>query len=127
MRAGETSLSRLSSVSSCSRSSCPSGSSPSLMDEGGILQFADDILHGRTLYRDVVVYAFPGVFYVTAAAFAVAGTSVGTARSLAALLFAIATAAVYLLARWSHGRRDALAIVLLFVCYRVWAFPHWHM
>jgi len=99
----------------------------SLMDEGGILQFADDILHGRTLYRDVVVYAFPGIFYLTAAAFAVAGTTVGTARSLAALLFAIASAAVYLLARWSHGRRGALAIVLLFVCYRVWAFPHWHM
>jgi 4-amino-4-deoxy-L-arabinose transferase-like glycosyltransferase len=101
--------------------------SVNLMDEGAILQIADGILHGHHPYADAMHYAFPGVFYLTAAAFAVGGTTVETARTLAAALFALASALVYLLARWSHGRRGALAAVLAFLVYRVWAYPHWQM
>ena len=41
----------------------------SMLDEGAILQMSSDILQGRHLYRDAIHYAFPGVFYATAAAF----------------------------------------------------------
>src|SRR5438093_1266360 len=99
----------------------------SLLDEGAILQIAADVRQGHRLYTEAVHYAFPGVFYLTAAAFAVAGTSIETARMLAILLFALASGVVYLIARWSCGRRGALAVVTLFLVYRVWAYPHWQV
>ena len=99
----------------------------SLVDEGAILQIAADVAQGHRLYTEAVHYAFPGVFYLTAAAFAVAGTSIETARMLAILLFALASGVVYLIARWSCGRRGALAVVTLFLVYRVWAYPHWQV
>jgi len=99
----------------------------SLVDEGAILQIAADLGQGHRLYADAVHYAFPGIFYLTAVAFALAGTSVETARCLAVLIFAAAAGVVYLIARWSWGRRGALAIVALFLVYRVWAYPHWQV
>jgi hypothetical protein len=96
-----------------------------LLDEGTILQMAAEILAGKHLYADAVHYAFPGVFYLTALAFAVGGTSIGTARTLVIALFAIAAAAVFLMARWSHSRRGALVVLIVFLAYRVWAYPHW--
>ena len=98
-----------------------------LVDEGAILQIAADIGQGHRLYADAVHYAFPGIFYLTAAAFALAGTSVETARALAVLIFAVAAGVVYLIARWSWGRRGALGILALFLVYRVWAYPHWQV
>src|SRR5262249_59806013 len=46
---------------------------------------------------------------------------------LAVLIFAAAAGVVYLIARWSWWRRGALAIVALFIVYRVWAYPHWQV
>ena len=99
----------------------------SMIDEGAILQIAAEILDGRMPYRDAIHYAFPGIFYLLAGAFAVAGTSTETARALACGLFAVATVASYLIARWWYGRPGACAVVLLFLVYRVWAYPHWQM
>src|SRR6266404_9727077 len=98
-----------------------------LLDEGAILQTADDLRRGLRLYVDAVHLPFPGIFYLTAWAFALGGTSMSTARTLAALVFAAAAGVVYLIARWSHSRAGALAVVLAFVAYRVWAYPHWHI
>jgi len=99
----------------------------SMGDEGIILQISDDLLRGRHLYVDAVHYLFPGVFYLTAAAFALFGTSVETARSLAILLFSVTCGIAYLISRWWYTRRGALVIVALFLGYRVWAYPHWQM
>ncbi|HXQ21647.1 MAG TPA: hypothetical protein VN812_08235, partial [Candidatus Acidoferrales bacterium] len=99
----------------------------SLTDEGLIFQIADDLLHGHRLYSDAVHYAFPGIFYLTAAAFALFGTSFETARSLAIVLFAVTCGVAYLIARWWCTRRDALIVVVIFLLYRVWAYPHWQM
>lgn len=99
----------------------------SLTDEGLILQIADDLLRGRHLYVDAVHYAFPGVFYLTAAMFAIFGTSIETARSLTIGLFAITCGLAYLIARWWYTWRGALIVVVLFLSYRVWAYPHWQM
>jgi hypothetical protein len=98
-----------------------------LTDEGAILAEAADILAGRRLYVDVVHPAFPGVFFLTAAAFAIGGATFETARTLACLIFAGTTGVAYLVGRWWLRRAGALALVLLFVLYRVWAFPHWQM
>ena len=98
-----------------------------LMDEGAILQIAADMVSGKRLYTDAAHYAFPGVFWLTAAAFRVWGTSIETARTLALVLFAGTAAVVYLIARWWHGRLGALGVVVVFLAYRVWAYPHWQM
>ena len=99
----------------------------SMADEGVILQIADDLRRGHHLYVDAVHYALPGVFYLTAAAFALFGTSVETARSLTIFLFAATCGIAYLISRWWYTRRGALAVVGLFLGYRVWAYPHWQM
>ena len=98
-----------------------------LTDEGAILQDATDILAGRRMYVEAIHPAFPGVFYLTAAAFAVGGETFDTARILAGAIFAAAVASAYLIGRWWLRPLGALALVLLFVDYRVWAFPHWQM
>jgi hypothetical protein len=99
----------------------------SMIDEGAILQVSAEILNGRLPYRDAIHYAFPGIFYVLAGAFAVAGTSTETARAVACGLFAVTTVAAYLIARWWYGRAGACGVVLLFLIYRLWAYPHWQM
>ncbi|MGH7893377.1 MAG: glycosyltransferase family 39 protein [Candidatus Binatia bacterium] len=97
------------------------------MDEGGVLQVGADLLRGRRLYADAVMYAFPGIFWLAAGVFAAFGATMEVARATAVVVFAATCGVVYLLARWSHGRRGALAMVVLMLCYRVWAFPHWQM
>jgi len=98
-----------------------------LTDEGAILQDATDILAGRRMYVDAIHPAFPGVFYLTAAVFAVGGATFDTARTFACLLFAVTTGLAFAIGRWWLRPAGALALVVLFVDYRVWAFPHWHM
>jgi hypothetical protein len=99
----------------------------SLLDEGAVLQIAADVAHGKVPYRDGFHYVFPGVFYLTAGAFGVAGTSVETARALACTIFACATAVAYLVARWFVPRPTALAIAGMLLVYRVWAYPQWQL
>jgi 4-amino-4-deoxy-L-arabinose transferase-like glycosyltransferase len=98
-----------------------------LTDEGAILQDAVDILAGRRMYVDAIHPAFPGVFYLTAAAFALGGATFDTARVLACAIFAAAVASAYRIGRWWLRPLGALALVVLLVDYRVWAFPHWQM
>src|SRR5713101_1371065 len=62
----------------------------SLLDEGYILALADEVNRGKLLYRDVYVDApLPGAFYLVAAWFRVAGTSIWSSRLLAVALFAL--------------------------------------
>jgi len=99
-----------------------------LLDEGYILSIADDINRGRVLYRDVTVDApFPGAFYFLAWWFRLTGSSVESSRVLAVVGFAVYNAALFRIARELLPRLWALAFVVLLLCYRVWAFPHWHI
>src|SRR5262247_1954357 len=84
-----------------------------LTDEGAILQDATDILAGRKMYVDSIHPAFPGVFYLTAAAFTVGGATFETARTLACLIFALTAALAYGIGRWWLRPLGALALVLL--------------
>jgi hypothetical protein len=99
----------------------------SVADEGAVLLMAADVLRGRLPYVDGFHYALPGVFYLAAAAFALAGESIETARALAAVVFGVACGATYGIMRWWWGRPGALLVVLLLVAYRVAAYPHWQM
>jgi 4-amino-4-deoxy-L-arabinose transferase-like glycosyltransferase len=97
-----------------------------LLDEGYVLQIADDINRGRILYRDVVVDApFPLSFELLAAWFRIFGTSVFSSRLLAVLFFALYASSFYCLSREVLRRTHALLFVWLILCYRLWAFPHW--
>src|SRR4029453_5746433 len=98
-----------------------------LSDEGAILEIADELLRGRRLYADVQYPAFPGVLLVTAALFRLFGSSFATARIFAAGVFAGTVGVMFLMARWSLSRCAAVAVALLCLVYRVWAYPHWHM
>src|SRR5207248_29132 len=61
-----------------------------LLDEGYLLELADEVNRGKLLYRDVYVDApLPGAFYVLAAWFRIAGTSIWSSRLLAVALFAL--------------------------------------
>jgi hypothetical protein len=99
-----------------------------LLDEGYVLALADDINRGKVLYRDVDVAApFPGVFYLLAWWFRVAGTSVWSSRLLAVAIFAVHVTLVVRIAREFLPARHTLGLLVLLLCYRIWAFPHWHM
>jgi hypothetical protein len=99
-----------------------------LLDEGYILQIADDVNRGNVLYRDVNVDApFPGAFYLLAWWFRIAGTSVLSSRVLAVAGFAVFATATFRIARALLSRPFAFGVLAMVFCYRVWAFPHWHI
>ena len=99
-----------------------------LLDEGYILQIADDVNRGNVLYRDVNVDApFPGAFYLLAWWFRIAGTSVLSSRVLAVAGFAVFATATFRIARALLSRPWALGVLAMVLCYRVWAFPHWQI
>jgi len=99
-----------------------------LLDEGYILAIADDVNRGAVLYRDVNIDApFPGAFYLLAWWFRLAGTSILSSRVLAVAGFAVFAAASFRIARALLSRPWALGVLALLFCYRVWAFPHWHI
>src|SRR3989442_5174324 len=61
-----------------------------LLDEGYLLQLADEVNRGNLLYRDVYVDApLPCAFYAMAAWFRIAGTSIWSSRLLAVAFFAL--------------------------------------
>src|SRR2546425_11391415 len=100
----------------------------SLLDEGYLLTLAQEIARGKLLYRDVYVdNPFPGAFYLVAAWLRVAGTSIWSSRLLAVGAFTIFTTLLFRAARAVMPRAGALAFAALLLCYRVWAFPHWHI
>lgn len=99
-----------------------------LLDEGYILEIADDINRGKVLYRDVNVDApFPGAFYLLAWWFRLAGTSVLSSRVLAVAGFAAFAVAAFRVSRALLPRAWSLGVLAVLLCYRIWAFPHWHI
>jgi hypothetical protein len=99
-----------------------------LLDEGYILQIADDVNRGNVLYRDVNVDApFPGAFYLLAWWFRLFGSSVLSSRVLAVAGFALFATASFRIARALLPRAWAFGLLAVLLCYRVWAFPHWHI
>lgn len=99
-----------------------------LLDEGYMLALAEDIRRGHVLYRDVYVDApLPAAFYLLAGWFTLLGSSVWASRLLAVGLFAGLVGVVVRIAAEVLPRLGVLAVFVLLLCYRLWAFPHWQV
>jgi tetratricopeptide (TPR) repeat protein len=99
--------------------------SVSMLDEGALVHIADRIAEGEVLYRDVATGVMPGTFYVHALLFLVFGRTLLVGRLLAMLLFALASACVFLIARSVTSRGVALAAAMSFSALSVnyWRLP----
>lgn len=82
-------------------------------DEGIILQGAERILHGQTIYRDFFSFYTPGSYYLTAAAFRLLGDSLAIARTVLAAGASLVSVLTYLVARRVCSRRSALGAAAL--------------
>jgi Dolichyl-phosphate-mannose-protein mannosyltransferase len=99
----------------------------SFLDEGAIAEIAREIANGKTLYRDAVHVALPGVFYLLAGLFELFGPSFLVGRYVMVVAFTTLVALVYVLARQVSGRAAAGGATLIAIAYKLWAFPHWQM
>ena len=99
--------------------------SVSMLDEGTIVHIADRLASGEVLYRDVATGVMPGSYYFHALLFLVFGRSLLVGRLFMILLFALASAGVFLLSRGVTGRTTALAAAVSFSALSVyhWRFP----
>lgn len=101
-----------------------------LFDESLVAATAERLYAGEILYRDVFSYWNPGVFWLHAGLFSVAGVSVEAVRLPLTLFGAAAAVGVWRLARDHSGRAPAIlaGLALPLVCYPVWwkASPHWY-
>jgi len=78
---------------------CVSGLEPNLVEEGLVLHFAQRILRGEHLYRDLVFFSGPLPFELLAALFRVFGEEIAVGRAAQAILLGAATGATFALAR----------------------------
>jgi hypothetical protein len=97
----------------------------SSMDEGHMLQFADLVANGGEIYRDATIYPLPGAFYFLALLFQVFEPSILMSRWVVVVEFAVFAALVYAWVRKLVPAPYAVAVFVLLICYRIWAFPHW--
>jgi tetratricopeptide (TPR) repeat protein/4-amino-4-deoxy-L-arabinose transferase-like glycosyltransferase len=97
----------------------------SMLDEGTVVHIADRIASGEVLYRDVATGVMPGAYYLQALLFLVFGRSLLVGRLFMILLFALASAGVFLTARSVTTRAVALSTALAFSALSVshWRFP----
>jgi len=99
-----------------------------LLDEGYMLSLAEDIRRGSVLYRDVYVdNPLPASFYLLAGWFSIVGASVWASRVLAVALFALTVGCAVRIATTVLPRLGVLAVAILLLVYRIWAFPHWQL
>jgi hypothetical protein len=99
-------------------------------DEGIYLYEAKRLLDGAAFYRDVFDLITPGAHYLMAAAFALLGVSIETARHLDAVVHGLIVLATYAAGRMIGVRRPlasvaALAQVAVFQPAWPVASPHW--
>ena len=97
----------------------------SMLDEGALVHIADRIASGEVLYRDVATGVMPAAYYLHALLFFVFGRSLLVGRLFMILLFALASAGVFLTARSVTTRAVALSAALSFSALSVshWRFP----
>lgn len=85
------------------------GLEPNLVEEGLVVHFAQRMLDGERLYRDLVFYTGPLPFELLRWLFKLFGQEIVVARFAAAVFHGSACAAAYGIAR--HGRSESIAHV----------------
>lgn len=93
-------------------------------DEGIVLVAADDVAHGRLLYRDISVPLTPAVYLLQGLAFKIFGSSLLVSRALVAIVYASSVVAVFALALCFVPRRKAAIAGSLAIPLQVWMWPH---
>lgn len=93
------------------------------LDEGQVASFANRILGGEVLYRDMYSGIYPGIYYLTALLFKLFGVDLWVTR-VAAVVVNVVTA----LCLWRLGVRAlsagwALVAPVLYALLVVWSFP----
>jgi hypothetical protein len=98
-------------------------------DESHLLYAAKRVLQGEVLYRDVFETITPLSFYLFAAVYRIAGTTLLAARVTMAVIEAVGCALLFHLVRRVAGVPEAVLVALLFVsvCIPAWQYasPHW--
>lgn len=96
-----------------------------LSDEGDVLSGALGILHGQVPYRDIDMFVTPGVWYLNAAVFALAGPSVIATRLAAAVCLVATMAVVRRIVRHSGSGLWGDFAAGLVALFAIWAWPAW--
>lgn len=95
-----------------------------MLDEGTMVHVADRLASGEVLYRDVATGVMPGAYYLLALIFSIFGRSLLVGRVVMIFLFALTSAAIFLMARGVTCRSVAVATALTFCALSVnyWRF-----
>ncbi len=96
-----------------------------LSDEGYLLQQALDLLEGHVVYRDMDSFVAPGVWFLLAFLFALAGPSVLASRVLVLVSLVVLCVVGFRIARRLADTGTGLMAVLGLWLFTVWAFPAW--
>ncbi len=96
-----------------------------LSDEGDVLSGALDILRGQVPYRDIDMFVTPGVWFLNAAVFALAGPSVIATRIAAAGCLLATMAVTRRIVRHGGGPLWGDFAAGLVAIFAVWAWPAW--
>lgn len=88
-------------------------------DEGIILDAANRMLHGETLYRDFFGYISPGSYWLQLGVFRLLGVSHWAGRVLVILDFAVQCALVFWVTARLAGRKAGLAAAGMFFAFQV--------
>src|SRR5262249_55101245 len=88
-------------------------------DEGIILDAADRMVRGQTLYRDFFGYMSPGSYWLQEAVFRVLGTTQLAGRVVVLFDFAVQCAVLFWLVAAFAERKAALITTTLFFAYQV--------
>lgn len=94
-----------------------------LNEEGQILAEAQAILSGKVLYRDIDGFVAPGVWYLTALVFKIAGADLNATRFLMVLLFSATAVLMLSLCLQFASRGYALCAVVALFALKVLSFP----
>lgn len=92
-------------------------------EEGLVLAEAEAILAGKVMYRDIDGFVAPGVQYLTALIFLVAGHSLNATRVVMAALFALTTALIWAITDRVASRRAAWLSFVAMLALKVLTFP----
>lgn len=92
-------------------------------EEGLILAEAEAILSGKVLYRDIDGFVAPGIWYLTALVFGVAGADLNATRLVMVLLFSATAVLVFSLCRQVTSLRYSLMGVVGLFALKALSFP----
>jgi len=96
---------------------------PSLLEEGLLLHFAQRMVHGEHLYRDLVFFSGPFPFEWLALLFRVFGPEIVVGRAFVVVSAACSTGCVYAIARRAANGATAHAAAAAMACAPVLLFP----